>query len=74
MSKTLDQLIEECFALKQGNKEFALFGMEEFGWRAEIGNPSSWVMLGESNGEFTGVGVTPAEALESLIVNLKEKE
>lgn len=48
---TLDQLIQACIAKKVGNKEFALFFIPP-DWSADIGNPTSVVMLGEARGEI----------------------
>lgn len=61
----LSELIAACIAAKEGNKEFALFYIDD--WIAEIGNPVEAVMLGESAGEFFGRGSTPEEAVAALL-------
>jgi hypothetical protein len=67
----LAQLIQECVDAKQGNREFALFRLSDDEWSAEIGNPVSAVMLGESSGEFYGEGLTPEEAVAALLRNVR---
>jgi hypothetical protein len=66
---SIEVLIGACIAKKAGNKEFALFYLGEWNgkaWRAEIGNTCSDVMLGESNGEFSGVGDTALKSVRDL--------
>ena len=63
-------LIDQCIARKAGNKEFALFFDGD--WRAEIGNTSSNVSLGEIRGEFVGEGKTPEAAVTALLASLDE--
>lgn len=43
-------LIEACLDLKKGDKSFVLHG-DEGKWRAGVGNPSQWVLLGEIDAE-----------------------
>ncbi|WP_276122633.1 hypothetical protein [Pararhizobium qamdonense] len=75
----LSKLIAECVAIKQGNKEFALFYADYDApgfkpWRAEIGNTSSAVSLGEAEAEFCGDGMTPKEAMIDLQTKLLTNE
>jgi hypothetical protein len=67
----LRDLINECIAIKEGNKEFILSYLPDE-WTAEIGNQVSYVGLGEVPGEFYGEGDTPEEAVADLLKNLKE--
>jgi hypothetical protein len=65
----LEALINKCISKKDNNKEFALFYLGEWDgkeWRAEIGNPSSHVMLGEIGGEVSAEGDTALEAVQKL--------
>ena len=67
----LAQLIAQAIEKKQGNKEFALFfGWGDEEWCAMIGNPSDWVPLGETSGEFVGEGATPEAAVIALLAEL----
>lgn len=61
----LSSLIAAIIDLKTGDADFALFGFEDE-WRADIGNGGAPVMLGESVGEFTAVGLTPEAAVAAL--------
>jgi hypothetical protein len=63
----LSELIDACIAKKNGNREFALFHLDPDDWRAEIGNPSQCVMLGEACGEFEARGRTAEEAVSNLL-------
>jgi len=69
----LRELIQQCIDAKQGSKEFALFYVEGImrPWWAEIGNPGSAVLLGESSGEFRGEGDTPEAAVSALLQNIR---
>jgi hypothetical protein len=67
---TLEELIEEIRARKKGNDDFALFGLYDGTWEADIGNRSGHVMLGEIRGEFSAKGTTMREALEALLAKL----
>ena len=67
----LRHLINLAISLKDGNKEFALFHYENGDWKAEIGNTSQHVNLGENSGEFsTELFKTPERAVENLIDQL----
>lgn len=70
MNKTLEELIEEAVSKKKGNQEFALFYFPAWKWRAALGNPSSFVGLGESEGELEAEGVSAKEVVQSLIDQL----
>lgn len=72
--KGLLGLILECIQMKTGNKEFALFYMSEGDWTAEIGNPTSCVMLGEASAEFSADGRSAIEAVENLILDLEVRK
>lgn len=82
MTTDLADIIRQAIELKQGNKEFALFYEPSFEsvtvnakpWIAEIGNPSVFVRLGESTGEYCGEGDSPEDAIRDLIENLKSAE
>jgi hypothetical protein len=75
----LRRLIDAAINLKPGDKEFMLyystFGTVPSGeWTAEIGNASSPVLLGDGTGEIkTAYFLTPEEAVDSLIILIKEK-
>jgi hypothetical protein len=66
----LSKLINECIAAKAGNKEFALFFAGKR-WRAEIGNRSQVVSLGEVPGEFAAAGRTAKDAVSKLLAKLQ---
>jgi hypothetical protein len=70
--KNLSDLIIECIEEKYGNQEFALFFNPDGKpvWEAMLGNELP-VPLGESSGEYKGVGSTPEEAVEHLQSNLR---
>jgi hypothetical protein len=71
---TLADQIRECIALKKGNKEFVLHDLGDE-WRAGVGNPSSHVMLGESNAQFeSGWCETPEQAVWELLDLLKKHD
>ena len=71
---SLEDKIAKCIEKKQGNKEFALFYLDP-GWRAEIGNPVTCVMLGESSGEITSDDMpSPLEAVEQLFERIGNPE
>ncbi len=70
---TLEALINECIAVKRGDKEFALFHWHDGTWTAEIGNPRADVSLGECDGEFKAEGETPIAAVRALAVLLKDQ-
>ena len=72
---TLRALIDACIAEKVGDKEFALFyapAPNSKDWRADIGNPSSHVGLGEIEGEISASGDTPEEATSNLLKAIRE--
>lgn len=63
---SLEGLIALVIEAKQGNKEFALFYIND-GWEAHSGCPSLSVMLGEVGGEFIAKGATPEAAVAALL-------
>lgn len=67
----LADMIDRAIELKQGNKEFMLSYDPCHNWRAEIGNPSKWVRIGEVDGDIDGEGASPEEAMAALIVKLE---
>lgn len=69
-ARDLDALIIECIEKKRGSQEFALFFNPNGkpAWEAMLGNEMP-VPLGESSGEFKGLGATPEEAVEDLQSN-----
>ncbi len=67
----LRELIDECIAAKEGDREFALFSFGDGKWRAEIGNTCPHVMIGEADAEFRGEGETPEVAVLQLIQNVR---
>lgn len=69
---SLDERIDACIRKKVGNKEFALFydGGGRSTWTAYIGNPSPVVNLGETEGEYVGIGDTAEEAVQDLYEKL----
>lgn len=71
----IQEQIDLCLALKEGNKEIALFWVPDFpddggSWTALIGNTSSNVGLGEMPGEFEARAKTLPECLASLEAKL----
>ncbi len=74
---TLEESIAHLIAIKQGNKQLAIFyydfndGSPE--WFAEIGNPWGLVSLGEASGEFSASGETALIAVNNLIDLLKSE-
>lgn len=73
---TFDDLVQECIAIKQGNKEFSLYYhvmTDRNVWSASIGNESTHVLIGEGEAQFSATGETIREAVESLLDILKEK-
>jgi len=63
----LAAMIALAIERKQGNREFALFYDSDGHWWAQIGNPSDFVSLGESVGEFIGEGATAEDAARALL-------
>lgn len=82
MADSLSRLMRIAIALKDGDREFALFfhpahlanwktgEVAPDQWHAEIGNPCESVSLGEAPAEFEGHGATAEEAVNDLIDNL----
>lgn len=71
----LRELIDACIAKKTGDKQFAIFncmGSDEH-WLAMIGNPGNYVNLGEADGEFSGKGHTPEEAVAALLQTIPKR-
>jgi hypothetical protein len=70
--RDLSALIMRCIENKQGSQEFALFYYLDGKptWHAMLGNELP-VPLGESSGEYKGVGSTPEEAVEHLQSNFR---
>jgi predicted transcriptional regulator len=68
--RDLNELITNCLEKKEGSREFALFYMLDGApvWQAMLGNEQPYA-LGESRGEFLGVGSSPNEAVEALRSN-----
>lgn len=70
----LSDLIRACI-VERGNKnnDFALFFIDygENKFRADIGNPSNFVMLGETEGELSCNGKTPLEAVQGLLALMR---
>lgn len=66
----LAALIQQAVKAKKGNREFALFYDGDGAWCAQLGNPSQYVSLGESVGEFCGEGATAEDAVRTLITSL----
>jgi hypothetical protein len=68
----IQEQIDRCLALKDGNKEIALLYYPDFpnpdggSWHALLGNTSSCVGLGEMEGEFEAEGKTLPECLSAL--------
>lgn len=57
----LNKLIER----KRGNKELAVFFLLDR-WSIHLGNPNSYVMLGEVTGEFEVYGKTIEECIHNM--------
>lgn len=69
--KDLKSLIDTCISTKQGSRDFALFYVKELGWRADIGNSTNVVMLGEIDGEYQSAWLpTPEEAVAHLLTTM----
>lgn len=68
--ESLSELIACAVENKSGNKEFALFRFESGHWMAMLGNPSSFCLLGENDGEFDADGDTAEEAVKNIIEQL----
>jgi hypothetical protein len=66
----LAALIALAIERKQGDKEFALSFDGDGHWWAQIGNPSDFVSLGESVGEFIGKGEAAELAVTALLAVL----
>ncbi len=70
----MDAILQEILSLMP-EEDFALFyypgDSEDELWRADIGNPSQSVCLGEIGGKYRGEGATATAALEALLRNLK---
>lgn len=69
--RDLNELITNCLEKKEGSREFALFYMLDGApvWQAMLGNEQPHA-LGESRGEFLGIGSSPKKAVENLHSNL----
>lgn len=67
---TLTDLIQKAVSLKQGDTDFALFFHHGGGWTAMIGNTCKYVLIGESDPEFSAHGDTAEQAVQDLITKL----
>lgn len=71
MNDTLEDLIQKAIDLKQGDKEFILTCYGGGDWMAGVGNPSSHVLLGESDPQFQARADSPRDAVLQLIEMLE---
>lgn len=71
----VETLLASIIELKKGNRELALFYDPdddlECAWHGKLGNRSSFVALGEINGDYEADGSTMKECLEKLLEQLK---
>jgi hypothetical protein len=70
MSDALFELIAMVRAEKRGDTEFLLH-CTDGEWRAEVGNPNPHVPLGESVGDFRGLGETAEGAVAALLSKVR---
>lgn len=68
----LNDLIKQALDLKEGDKEFALFH-NDGEWMAMLGNPTSCVALGETEGEFNSAWHPTAEQAVSEIISAVQR-
>ena len=60
--------------VKQGNKELALFIIDDHEVSLHLGNPSICVSLGEVEGELVSVGPNLEAAIDNMWILLREKQ
>ena len=73
-SLSIDEMISCLVRAKDGNKEFVLMSDGDGDWTAAIGNPSSFVQMGEvlaaGRENFRTEGKTPLVALLGLMAKV----
>jgi len=74
MEMSMDKLIERLIELTQGTEEFGIeFNPAREGatkWHVAVGNPTSYLSIGEASANFNAEGATLDEALANMIAIL----